>query len=146
MLEYSPFGLASCFPTSAPDQLGRDGFEERLHLGIIITIAFGAHGYCDAVFGDTLLAAIETYPEVQFPQPFAEAHFGMAETLFDHGLHAEDAPFELYFMRAIHSVTQARKSLRSKVIPNDGRTYNVDLAASSGIMRDEQTPMLQNTI
>ena len=57
MLEYSPFGLASCFPTSAPDQLGRDGFEERLHLGIIITIAFGAHGYCDAVFGDTLLAA-----------------------------------------------------------------------------------------
>ena len=57
MLEYSPFGLASCFPTSAPDQLGRDGFEERLNLGVIITIAFGAHGYCDAVFGDTLLAA-----------------------------------------------------------------------------------------
>ena len=107
MLEYSPFGLASCFPTIAPDQFGRDVFEERLHLGIIITIAFGAHGYCDAVFGDTLLAAIETYPEVQFPQPFAEAHFGMAETLFDHGLHAEDAPFELYFMRAIHSFTQA---------------------------------------
>ena len=70
----------------------------------------------------------------------------MAETLFDHGLHAEDALFELYFMRAIHSVTQARKSLRSKVIPNDGRTYNVDLAASSGIMRDKQTLMLQNTI
>ena len=57
MLEYSPFGLASCFPTSAPDQLCRDGFEERLNPGVIITIAFGAHGYCDAVFGDTLLAA-----------------------------------------------------------------------------------------
>jgi hypothetical protein len=55
--EYSPFGLAFCFPTIAPDQLGRDGFEERLHLGIIITIAFGAHGYWDAVFGDKLLAA-----------------------------------------------------------------------------------------
>ena len=63
MLEYSPFGLASCFPTSAPDQLGRDGFEECLHLGVIITIGFGAYGYCDAVFGDTLLAATEQYCE-----------------------------------------------------------------------------------
>jgi hypothetical protein len=33
-LEYSPFGLASCFPTIAPDQLGLEGFEERLHHGI----------------------------------------------------------------------------------------------------------------
>tara|TARA_R110002110_G_scaffold57317_4_gene163925 strand:- start:1388 stop:3169 length:1782 start_codon:yes stop_codon:yes gene_type:complete len=55
----------------------------------------------------SFLAAIETYPEVQFPQPFAEAHFGMAETLFEHGLHSEDPLFELYFMRSIHSFTQA---------------------------------------
>ncbi|MBL4768279.1 MAG: hypothetical protein JKY94_11270 [Rhodobacteraceae bacterium] len=52
-------------------------------------------------------AAIETYPEVQFPVPFAEAHSGMAEVLFEHGLHAEDQLFELYFMRAFHSYTQA---------------------------------------
>ncbi|MEP0963750.1 MAG: helix-turn-helix domain-containing protein [Roseobacter sp.] len=65
----------------------------------------------------SFLAAIETYPEVQFPQPFAEAHFGMAETLFDHGLHAEDSLFELYFMRAIHSFTQAAEIFTEQTDP-----------------------------
>ncbi|MFV1494913.1 hypothetical protein VWY34_03645, partial [Phaeobacter sp. JH20_02] len=63
------------------------------------------------------LAAIETYPEVQFPQPFAEAHFELAETLFDHGLQAEDALFELYFMRAIHSFTQAAEIFTEQTDP-----------------------------
>jgi hypothetical protein len=34
ILENSPFGLASCFPKIAPDQLSLDGFEERLNHGI----------------------------------------------------------------------------------------------------------------
>ena len=35
ILKYSPFRLASCFPTVTPDQLRLDGFEERLHHGIV---------------------------------------------------------------------------------------------------------------
>jgi hypothetical protein len=36
-------GLASGFPAGAPDQLGVVGFEDRVHHGIVITIAFTAH-------------------------------------------------------------------------------------------------------
>ncbi|MFT5945632.1 MAG: tetratricopeptide (TPR) repeat protein [Yoonia sp.] len=51
-------------------------------------------------------AAIETYPEVQFPMAFAEAHSGLAEVLFEHGLNANEQLFELYFVRAISSFSQ----------------------------------------
>lgn len=40
VLEYRPFGLASGFPTVAPDQLCLEGFEERFNHGIVVTIVF----------------------------------------------------------------------------------------------------------
>ena len=43
ILKYPPFGLASCFPTIAPDHLRLDGFEECFDHGIVITIPFAAH-------------------------------------------------------------------------------------------------------
>ncbi|MBE7638241.1 hypothetical protein GUA87_15385 [Sneathiella sp. P13V-1] len=53
------------------------------------------------------LAAVETYPAVQYPDAFAEAHFGLAEVLFSHGLDAPPELYEMYFARAIQSYTQA---------------------------------------
>ena len=49
ILEYRPFGLASGFPTVAPDKLSLDGLEERFHHGIVITITLTAHGYFEAM-------------------------------------------------------------------------------------------------
>lgn len=54
----------------------------------------------------SFVAAIETFPEVQFPMPFAAAHSGLAEVLFEHGLSANDHLFEMYFTRALHSFNQ----------------------------------------
>ncbi|PRY78094.1 hypothetical protein CLV80_10456 [Yoonia maritima] len=42
ILEYSPFGLTSGFPAVPPDWLILDGFEERFHDGIVVTITLGA--------------------------------------------------------------------------------------------------------
>ena len=55
ILEYSPFGLASCFPMVAPDQLSFDGFEERLNHRIVITISLAVHRDLEAVLGQALL-------------------------------------------------------------------------------------------
>jgi hypothetical protein len=62
ILEYSPFRLASCFPTIAPDELRLDGFEEREEVqerpqwgvsptqdhAIVIAITFAAHRHFEA--------------------------------------------------------------------------------------------------
>jgi hypothetical protein len=62
ILEYSPFRLASCFPTIAPDELRLDGFEEREEdqerpqwgvsptqdHAIVIAITFAAHRHFEA--------------------------------------------------------------------------------------------------
>ena len=58
ILEYRPFGLASCFPTVTPDQLRLDGFEERLDHRIIITISLAAHRDLEHVLGQALLILI----------------------------------------------------------------------------------------
>ena len=49
VLEDRTFGLASGFPAVAPDQLCLEGFEERLDHGIVVTIAFAAHGYFETM-------------------------------------------------------------------------------------------------
>ena len=43
ILEYSTFCLTACVPTIVPNQLGLDGFEERLNHRIVVTIALAAH-------------------------------------------------------------------------------------------------------
>ncbi len=43
VLKDGGFGLAAGFPRPAPDQLGLDGFEERLDNGIVIAIALATH-------------------------------------------------------------------------------------------------------
>ena len=43
VLKDGGFGLAAGFPCPAPDQLGLDGFEERLDNGIVIAIALATH-------------------------------------------------------------------------------------------------------
>ena len=60
ILENRALGLASCFPTVTPDQLRLDGFEERLHHGIVITIAFAAHRDLEAVLFQAPLILIGT--------------------------------------------------------------------------------------
>lgn len=52
-------------------------------------------------------AAIETYPENMFPDAFAEAQMGLAETLFLHARRNELSSMEMYFMRAINAYWQA---------------------------------------
>ena len=49
VLKDASFGLAAGFPGPAPNQLGLDGFEERLDNGVVITIALAAHGWLQAV-------------------------------------------------------------------------------------------------
>ena len=44
VLKDAGFGLATCFPIPAPDQLGLNGLEESLDNGVVITIALAAHG------------------------------------------------------------------------------------------------------
>ena len=43
-----------------PDQLGLDGFEERLNCRIIIAIAFATHRYFEAVLAQDLLVVMRT--------------------------------------------------------------------------------------
>jgi hypothetical protein len=43
VLKDSGFGLAAGFPCPAPNQLGLDGFEERLDNSIVMTIALAAY-------------------------------------------------------------------------------------------------------
>ena len=60
ILEYGPLGLASGFPTITPDQPGLDGFEERFHHGIIVTISLTAHRGLEAVLFQALLIRVGT--------------------------------------------------------------------------------------
>lgn len=46
------------------------------------------------------LAAVEVYPLVGFPQTYAEAHFGLANTLFDQALTMNSEMREMYLYRA----------------------------------------------
>ncbi len=43
VLKDASFGLAAGFPGPAPNQLGLDGFEERLDNGIVRIFAFATH-------------------------------------------------------------------------------------------------------
>ena len=60
ILEYCPLGLASCFPTIAPGQLGLDGFEERLHRRIIIAVCFATHRPPKSVLAWDLVMVVRT--------------------------------------------------------------------------------------
>ena len=60
ILEYGPLGLASGFPTITPDQLGLDGFEERFHHGIVVTISLTAHRGLEVVLFQALLIRVGT--------------------------------------------------------------------------------------
>ena len=60
ILEYCPLGLASCFPTIAPGQLGLDGFEERLHRRIIIAVCFATHRPPKSVLARDLVMVVRT--------------------------------------------------------------------------------------
>ncbi len=48
-------------------------------------------------------ASIETYPETIFPLRFAQAHFELANVLFQHGLTVDRPVDEVYLIRAIQS-------------------------------------------
>lgn len=63
------------------------------------------------------LAGIETYPQVQFPNPFAEAHEGLADVLLDQGLNSDGQLFDLYLMRAFHSFLQASEVFSKEIHP-----------------------------
>ncbi len=58
VLEYRPFRLASGFPSAAPDQLGLDGFEERLDHGIVVTVSLPAHRDQKSVFDQAFLVFV----------------------------------------------------------------------------------------
>ena len=72
ILEYSPFRVASCFPTIAPDELRLDEFEEREEdqerprwgvsptqdHAIVIAITFTAHRHFEAVLFQTFLVVM----------------------------------------------------------------------------------------
>ena len=55
ILEYRAFRLTARVPTITPDQLGLDGFEERLDYGIVVTISLTAHRDLEAVLFQALL-------------------------------------------------------------------------------------------
>lgn len=48
-------------------------------------------------------ASIETYPETIFPLRFAQAHFELANILFQHGLTVDRSLDEVYLVRAVQS-------------------------------------------
>ena len=60
VLEDCGFSLSACLPSSPPDQLGLDGFEEGLDGCVIIAIAFAAHRRLEAVFAQDLLVVVRT--------------------------------------------------------------------------------------
>ena len=47
--------LPACCPRMPPNQLGLDGFEERLNSGVIVAIAFAAHRRLKPVLAQDLL-------------------------------------------------------------------------------------------
>jgi len=53
VLEYRALGLTACFPAVPPDQLSLNGFEDRFHHGIVVTIAFATHRDLEAILGKT---------------------------------------------------------------------------------------------
>ena len=58
ILEYRAFRLTARVPTITPDQLGLDGFKERFHHGIVVTISLATHRDLEAVLGQALLILI----------------------------------------------------------------------------------------
>ena len=58
ILEYRAFRLTARVPTITPDQLGLDGFEERLDHGIVIAIALADHRDLEAVLFQALLIRV----------------------------------------------------------------------------------------
>ena len=58
ILEDRSLGLTARVPTITPDQLGLDGFEERLDHGIVIAIALAAHRDLEAVLFQALLIRV----------------------------------------------------------------------------------------
>ena len=55
ILEYRAFRLTARVPTITPDQLGLDGFKERLDHGIVVAISFSAHRYFESMLRKKLL-------------------------------------------------------------------------------------------
>ena len=60
ILECRALCLATYVPAGAPDQLCRDGFEDRLNHGIVVTISLAAHGYSEAMLRKTRLIRART--------------------------------------------------------------------------------------
>ena len=60
ILKYRAFCLTARVPTIMPDQLGLDGFEERLDHGIVVTISLTAHPDLEAVLFQALLIRVGT--------------------------------------------------------------------------------------
>ena len=60
ILESRALCLATYVPAGAPDQLCRDGFEDRLNHGIVVTISLAAHGYSEAMLRKTRLIRART--------------------------------------------------------------------------------------
>ena len=60
ILEDRALGLTARVPTITPDQLGLDGFEERLDHGIVVTISLTAHRDLEAVLFQALLIRVGT--------------------------------------------------------------------------------------
>ena len=52
--------LSACFPWPGPDQLGLDGFEESLHGGVVVTIAFAAHRDPEPMLARDFLVVVRT--------------------------------------------------------------------------------------
>jgi hypothetical protein len=60
VLEYCGFSLTPRWPALPPDEFCFDGFKECLDRGIVVAVAFTAHGRCQPVLLQLLLIIIST--------------------------------------------------------------------------------------
>ncbi|WP_155253572.1 helix-turn-helix domain-containing protein [Bradyrhizobium japonicum] len=65
------------------------------------------------------LASIETFPEVSFPMPFAEAHKSLSDLFFDQSVATDDELKEFYLFRAIASSNSAGEIFSKERYPDD---------------------------
>lgn len=59
-LEDRRLGVPACIPRPTPDQLGLDGFKERLDRSIVITVALAAYRHPEALFAQDFLVIVRT--------------------------------------------------------------------------------------
>jgi transcriptional regulator with XRE-family HTH domain len=79
-----------------------------------------------------VLASIETYPEVQFPLRFAEAHISLARIFWDMAAHAEEQIVEPFLIRSISSWTVAQEIYRKDQFPQQWADIQVRMGAIYG--------------